>query len=254
MVLTFDDYRIKCSLLQIINKINPFFFIKAGILFLFILLQIYLIFIKTHHTLDLEVYPNTNPSPNIYAKNTVGQTFIPKRDNISRIEVMLGTHERENDKDIIFSLWALTPERKLLAEKNFNASTVQNNLFNAIDFHPVPVSKNKTHYFQLQSPQSTPENSICVWMNGKDIYKQGAFTYNNKEANGDLIFRVYAKRPIYKELSRITRNYSGIFASYGFLIAAVIFFEVIQILILIKLLEFIGYFLKERKEKIEVNG
>jgi len=253
MVLTFGDYRIKYPLLQIINKTNSFFLIKAGILFLFILLQVYLFFIKTHHTLDLEVYPNTNPSPNICAENTVGQTFIPKRDNISRIEVMLGTHERENDKDMIFSLWALTPERKLLVEKNFNASAVRNNLFNAIDFHPVSVSKNKKHYFQLQSPQSTPENSICAWMNGKNIYKQGVFIYNNKEAKGDLIFRVYAKRPIYKELNRITRNYTGIFTSYGFLIAAVIFFEVIQIVILIKLLEFAGYLVRKRKEKTEVD-
>jgi len=233
-------------------KKRPYIFMKIFILIFFIFMQIYLIFIKTHQTLDLEVYPNTNPSPNIYAENIVGQTFIPQRDNISRIEVMLGTYGRENDKDLIFSLWALTPERKLLAKKNFNASTVRNNLFNAIDFHPVPVLKNKKHYFQLQSPQSTPENSICVWMNGKDIYKHGAFIYNNKEAKGDLIFRVYAKRPIYKELSRITRNYTGIFASNGFLIAAVIFFEVIQIIILIKLLELLETFLRKKSEKIEV--
>lgn len=233
-------------------KKRPYIFMKIFILIFFIFMQIYLIFIKTHQTVDLEVYPNTDPSPNIYAENIVGQTFIPQRDNISRIEVMLGTYGRENDKDIILSLWAETPERKLLAEKNFNASTVQNNLFNTIDFHPVPVSRNKRYYFQLQSPQSTPGNSICVWMNGKDIYKQGVFIYNNKEAKGDLIFRVYAKRPIYKELSRITRNTTGIFASNGFLIGAVIFFEVIQIVILIKLLGLLETFLRKRSEKIEV--
>ncbi len=234
-------------------KKRPYIFMKIFILIFFIFMQIYLIFIKTHHTLDLEVYPNTKPSPNIYAENIVGQTFIPQRDNISRIEVMLGTYGRENDKDIILSLWAETPERKLLAEKNFNASTVQNNLFNAIDFHTVPVLKNKKYYFQLQSPQSTPGNSICVWMNGRDIYKHGAFMYNNKEAKGDLVFRVYAKRPIYKELGRITKNTTGIFASLGFLIGAVIFFEVIQIVILIKLLELLETFLRKRSEKIEVN-
>jgi len=234
-------------------KKRPYTFMKIFILIFFIFMQIYLIFIKTHHTLDLEVYPNTDPSPNIYAENIVGQTFIPQRDNISRIEVMLGTYGRENDKDIILSLWAETPGRKLLAEKNFNASTVQNNLFNAIDFHTVPVLKNKKYYFQLQSPQSTPGNSICVWMNGRDIYKHGAFMYNNKEAKGDLVFRVYAKRPIYKELGRITKNTTGIFASLGFLIGAVIFFEVIQIVILIKLLELLETFLRKRSEKIEVN-
>lgn len=249
--MTFNHSGIQYPLLRIIAKKSSLFFIKAGVLFLFILLQVYLIFVKTHHTLDIEVFPNTNPSPNIYADNIVGQTFTPQKDNISRVELLLGTYERENDKDVEFSLWALDPEKKLLAKKTFNASTVQNNLFNAIDFFPVPVAKNTKYYFQLRSPQSTPDNSICVWMNGKDIYKEGAFTYNNTEAKGDLVFRMYAKRPISKELRRITRNYSGVFSSYGLLIAAVIFFEAVQIVILLKLLQLLGVFLQKRRERGE---
>jgi hypothetical protein len=222
-----------------VNSKDPFFLIKAGILFIFIILQLYLIFINKHQTLDLEVYPNTNPSPNIYAENTIGQIFIPKRDNISRIEVMLGTFGRENNKDIIFSLWELTPEKRMLTETTFNASSVKNNLFNAIDFSPKAVSRDRAYAFELRSPQSTPDNSICVWMNREDIYDQGAFILNNQEAKGDLVFRVYSKRPIFKELSRITRNYSGIFASHVFLMAAVLIFALVQILVLIKLLNFL---------------
>jgi len=229
-----------------VNRKDPFFLIKAGILFIFIILQLYLIFINKHQTLDLQVYPNTNPSPAVRDENTVGQTFVAKRDNISRIEVMLGTYDRENNKDITFSLWALTPEKELLAEESFNAAFVADNLFHAIDFHPVYVTKNMEYYFQLTSPQSTSDNSICVWMNREDIYDQGTFIHNNREAKGDLVFRVYSKRPIFKELGRITRNYSGIFASQVFLSAAVLLFVLIQILVLIKLLNFLESWLHKQ--------
>ena len=219
--------RIKCSLVRNV---------KIGILVFFILLQLFLIFINKHQTLDLEVYPNTNPSPAVCYENTVGQTFVPKRDNISRIEIMLGTFGRENNRDIVFSLWELTPEKRMLTETTFNASSVKNNLFNAVDLSLKAVSRDRAYAFELRSPQSTPDNSICVWMNREDIYDQGAFIHNNQEAMGDLVFRVYSKRPIFKELSRITRNYSGIFASQAFLTAAVLLFVLIQILVLIKLL------------------
>jgi hypothetical protein len=228
------------------NRKNPFFLIKTGILFIFIILQLYLIFINKHQTLALEVYPNTNPSPAVCYENTVGQTFVPRRGNISRIEIMLGTFGRENDRDIVFSLWELTPEKRMLTETIFNASSVKNNLFHAVDFSPVAVSRDRAYAFELRSPQSTPDNSICVWMNREDIYDQGAFIYNNQEATGDLVFRVYSKRPIFKELSRVTRNYSGIFAGQVFLMAAVLLFVLIQILVLIKLLNYLESWLQKQ--------
>ena len=228
------------------NRKDAFFLIKIGILFIFIILQLYLIFINKHQTLDLEVYPNTNPSPAVCCGNAVGQTFIPKRGNISRIEVMLGTYGRENDRDIVFSLWELTPEKRMLTEVTFNASSIKNNLFHTVDFSSKAVSRDQAYAFELRSPQSTPDNSICVWMNRGDIYDQGAFIYNNQEAQGDLVFRVYSKRPIFKELSRITRNYSGIFASQFFLMAAVLFFVLIQFLVLLKLLNFLESWLQKQ--------
>jgi len=114
-------------------KVN-FKFIKFTIVMLFILMQIYLIFIKKHYALDIDVYPNTNPTSHVYEDNSVGQTFIAQRDNLSRIDVMLGTHDRVNDKDVIFELWEMDGERKLVAKSVFNASSVKNNLYHPITF------------------------------------------------------------------------------------------------------------------------
>ena len=228
-------------------SIGKFKIIKYTTLIIFILFQIYLIFIKKHYALDFEIYPNAVPSPNIFWNNIIGQTFIAERDNLARIDLMLGTHERINDKDVFFELWEIGSKRNLIIKKVFNASTVKNNLYYPIEFKPIKKSRHKKYYFILYSPESTPENSISIWMNEKDIYRFGECYFNHNAQRGDLNFRVYSKRPIYCELGRVVRNYSGILGNKLFLILTIIFFEIIQILFLAKLIDLVYYSLRKNE-------
>lgn len=221
---------------------------KSSFMILFILMQIFLIFLKRHHALDLDVTPNNQPSPNIYQTERVGQTFIAKRNSLARIDIMLGTHDRNNDKDIIFILREKSPERKVKRRIIFNASTIINNLYYPLEFKPIQRSKGKEYYFILQSPESTFENSICAWTNTNNIYREGAFVYNNSPVRGDLIFRIYSKRPIFTELKRIVRHNNGIFGSLWLLILAILFFEFVQILLLSKMLDFIHGKFHQKKD------
>jgi hypothetical protein len=214
-------------------------FIKFSGLALFILMQIFLLFIKKHDTLDLDITPNTQPSPNIYGNGRMGQTFIARRNGLARIDVMLGTHKRQNDKDVLFSIVERKPEKKEVFTTRFNAASVEDNLYHRFEFPPVKTSDGREYYFFFQSPLSTPENSICVWTNTKNIYSDGQYLFNDLPAGGDLVFRVYSKRPVFTELRRIVKNYPGIFGQTWLLILAILFFEVIQILVLSKLLDFL---------------
>ena len=228
-----------------------FVIVKRIFLVLFILLQGYLIFLKKHDSLDIDVTPNTNPSLNIYGQGNLGQTFIARRNRLARIDVMPGTHGRKNDKDIIFELREIHPENKFITRTIFNASSVKNNLYYSFVFKPLKDSQRKTYYFLFQSPQSTPENSICLWTNNRNIYKEGDFLFNHQSQSGDLIFRVYSRRPIFTELRRVVRNYSGIFGNVYFFLVAIAFFEVAQILMLSKLLDLIRHVLTEEPAKDE---
>jgi hypothetical protein len=211
--------------------------VKCAVIIIFILLQAYLIFVNKHLVLDIDAYPNTRPSPNVFSDYTIGQTFFADRDYLSKIEVMLGTHERKNDKDVIFQLWEWAPEKNLVVQKKFNASTVQNNRYNAVEFTPQKQSKKKGYLFLFSSPESSPDNSICAWMNKEDIYRKGSFMLKGRSQEGDLVFRVYFKRSIAAELGRIVRHYSGIFGNELFLILALIFFTAVQLFVLSKLLD-----------------
>jgi hypothetical protein len=213
--------------------------IKLSIVFLFILFQLYLIFLKNHEALDIDAHPNSRPTKNIEGHYKVGQTFVAKRDNMCRIDLKLGTHGRENDRDIIFQLWQTSPKRTLVVQQDFSASVVNNNQYNPIRFLSIEHSKNQEYYFLLHSPKSTPDNSICAWMNDENIYDEGSLMLNNRHSLGDLVFRVYSKRPVFTEMGRIVRNYSGVFGNKYILIFVVWLFVSVQVLVLYKLLDFV---------------
>jgi len=215
-----------------------FVVIKFSVIILFVLFQVYLVFIKKHDALDIDSYPNSQPTANIHSYHKIGQTFVAKRDNLCRIDLMLGTHDRENDKGIFFQLWQNAPEKTLVAQQEFNASDVMNNLYNPVRFSPIKHSEDREYYFLLYSPESTPDNSICAWMNQKNIYRKGRLTLNDRPHLGDLVFRVYSRRPVYTELGRIVRHYSGVFENKYILILVIILFVSVQILVLYKLLDF----------------
>jgi len=220
------------------NVLHNLKFIKITIILLFVLLQVFLIFIKRHDTLDIDVYPNNAPSPNIMGNQTIGQTFAADLDNLSRIDIMMGTYARENTKTIVFQLFHLDPGRILKREKTFSASTVQNNRYHTIRFDPINNSRDKKYYFMLSSPESTTDDSLSAWMNTSNIYPPGKIRIRNRPTDGDLVFRAYFRRPVYTELGRIIRNYPGIFGNQTILICILILFEIVQIFILIKLMDF----------------
>jgi hypothetical protein len=76
-------------------------------------------------------------------------------------------------------------------------------------------------------------------MNDQNIYREGTYWFRDREAEGDLIFRVYSKRPVFTELGRIVRNYSGVFGSRTVLVFTIILFETAQVIMLWWLLGFI---------------
>jgi len=216
---------------------DPLILVKYSVLFLFLLLQIYLIFVKKHDSLDLDIYPNTTPTQLIFGAQTVGQTFFAESDNLCRVDIMMGTLDRQNDRDLIFSLWELGQKKALVRSVTVNTSRLLNNLYNSFVFKPVRKSKDREFAFILSSPTSWQENSVCAWMNDRNIYRRGTVLLNNAAGRGDLVFRIYSKRPIATELHRIVRNYPGIFGKTWFLILSILLFEAVSFLMLAKLLD-----------------
>jgi len=212
--------------------------INLLILGFFLLMQFWLIFLKTHDTMDINVSPGTNPTLNFWGTTRMAQSFVSRLNGLSRIDVSLATHGRPNTKDVIFELRQAT-EAKAFVRLVFNAATVRNNAFRTFTFPKQHRSAGKKFIFSLTSPDSTEPDSICIWMSQLNIYEDGNYLINGRPQTGDLNFRVYSRRAIVSELRRIVRNYPGIFHSPALLVAAMLLFTLAEILVLAKLLDII---------------
>lgn len=225
---------------------DPLILSKYAVVFFFLILQIDLIFLKKHDTLDLDISPNTIPTQLIHGDQTVGQTFVAESDNLCRVDIMMGTLGRQNDRDLTFRLYRLGEGAAEVRTTTVDAGGLLNNLYNAFIFKPVPKSKKRAYSFILSSPESRPENSVCAWMNGRNIYGKGTALVNGAPARGDLVFRVYSKRPIFTELPRIVKKNPGVLGKSWFFILCACLFEAVSVLILIRVLDLFILSLKKQ--------
>lgn len=203
----------------------------------FLLFHAWLVFAKTHDTFEIDARPNAVPSPNIMGDIEIGQTFVVPSNGLSRIDVMLATHRRTNDREVVFRVWELRPERHLVAETAFNPADAADNLYRAFVFDPIARSGGKTYAFTLSSPASTLGNSLSVWMNEDDIYPGGRAILNGSPLTGDLTFRTYSRKTLAGSWSRILAGVSGLSGTSAAILffAAFLLFEAVQAAFLLTL-------------------
>ncbi|MCX7973444.1 MAG: hypothetical protein N3B16_02975 [Candidatus Aminicenantes bacterium] len=220
--------------------------IKVAGLTFFLGLQIYLFLIRKYDCLDLNIYPNTNPTYFICNNHSVGQTFKAPQNNLHRIDLMFGTYNRTNELKIYFQLWEIRGKRKILVRQSeFRATEVKNNLYHKIKFNPISQSKGKLYYFSLSSPDSSPETGISAWMNERNIYRHGNYVFDGREKRGDLVFRTYSYHNLVSCLWRITRHYPGFLGSKLFFYFVLTFFEAISLFMFYFLLHQFLFFLEK---------
>lgn len=225
------------------RQLNSLAKVKVIALIIFILFQIYFLAIHKHDCLDLDISPNTVVAPALFGDNVVGQSFVAKNDGLARIDLIFTTYQRKNDRDIIFRLFQLKP-RRMLVEKIFNASSLIDNLYQPIRFKPQKNVKGKKLFFELLSPAGTLDNCVAIWMNHKNIYREGEYLFRRSPQKGDLVFRVYSRRPVMTELGRIVKSTRGFFGNLWALIIAIIFFEVALCYLFMRLIKFLWYSIK----------
>ena len=194
----------------------------------FALLLVYFLAVARHDTLILDVSPNDTPSPRIFGLRTVGQTISVKTNGLARVDFMVGTYQQAIQADLFFELWEVGPAKKRVVSKSFSGSVLKDNLYATAVFPPIRRSKGKSFKFVVSSLSSAPENAISLWMNARDIYRDGESLFNDAPAGGDLVFKAYAKRTIIAELGRIATRYPGVLGHPFLPAMALLLFAVVQ--------------------------
>lgn len=187
--------------------------VRSAVVGLFILMQAVLVFLVRYDTLDMDIRPNTRPSPDFHGTIDIGQTFTAAGANIGRIDILFGTHGRPVPYRVGFELYETGPGRSLVAASTIDGAAVRDNLFAAFRFKPVRGARGKKFLIRLAAPEATEDNALAVWTNDGDAYPDGTMMYNGAPDPGDLVFRVYSRRQIAAELGRILKGNPGFLGS-----------------------------------------
>ena len=198
---------------------------KAVIIGLFVLMQVVLVFFVRYDTLDMDIRPNNQPSPDFYGPIDIGETFVATGANIRRIDLLMGTHDYKVSYPVRFELFEIGSSRTLAAASAVDASVLRNNFYNTFRFPTVRRTRGKKFLFRLLAPEATAANAMAVWMNTGDIYPDGMMMYNGALGANDLTFRVYSLRTVASELGRITAKNPGILSSPGLFVLVVLLLE-----------------------------
>jgi hypothetical protein len=200
--------------------------VRPFLLVAFIVVQIFLLTIPRHDTLDLEAWPNTQPSPRIFGTRTVGQSFIPRINNMSRIDIFTGTYGLTLSSDLLFRLYEGGLDGRLAAAVRIPGPKVRDNLFTPVEFKPIKKSRGKVWTFVLSAPGAGAAEGPSLWFNPSDLLPTGALAIDGRPSPGDGIFRTYSRRTILAEWERISHGVPGRWGNPFALAVVAMLFEI----------------------------
>jgi len=176
------------------NELKPFI---VGILCCLVIASLFTAYMYgkgMETTLMIAQIDYSDPIGGIYGDIEVGQSFVATENNLTRIDVLFVTYNRENNKEILFRLKDQSSGEEI-TEIIINASEIPTNDYYNFYFDPIPDSKMKTYYFSLSSPESYPENAISIYSSRNNAYIGGSAFINGEKYPGDIAFRTYNTYP-----------------------------------------------------------
>lgn len=146
--------------------------------------------VDVHQTrLDLGFSPGQ-----IGGGNVVGQTFRPRHDDLSAVEVMFGNVGLDNAATIVFHLKA-SPLGEDLVRMEVAAADLEPNAYYAFRFPAIAQAKGKEFYFHLEAIEAAPGNGVTVFAQSGNPYSGGSLFQNHEAREGDLAFKTRYRLP-----------------------------------------------------------
>jgi glycosyltransferase involved in cell wall biosynthesis len=119
---------------------------------------------------------------------TIGQSFVARRDNLHRVDLLVGTFGRRNTRDVILSLKESPEAPGALATVRLNASLLTDNAYARFVFEPQPDSSGKSYYVCVESPESVPGDAVTLWSYRGVELTDARLYRNGRVSDGQLVF------------------------------------------------------------------
>lgn len=121
-------------------------------------------------------------------KSQVEQTFYADNDYLKEVDVRLGTFQKKNECNMIFSLYDNNMD--LIAQSKVAGESIIDNEFYKFNFASIKSSKGNKYTLKIQSDGDN-NNNIAVWGTKNDVYKEGTLKIADKKLSSDIIMKLY---------------------------------------------------------------
>ena len=164
----------------------------------------------------------------LIGQRCIGQSFVARRDNLYRIDVLLSTYGRRNTRDVILHLKELSSTPQDLATVRINASLLADNSYARFVFNPQQESQGKSYYFFLESPESIPGDAVTLWGYSHVDLPPARLYRNERPSDGQLVFGAFylddqfsevGERPLLHRWARPTIHWRRLEKAYRLLLS-----------------------------------
>lgn len=139
---------------------------------------------------SLASVPAAKSSPEITAGHPLAQTFVPRADNLARVEVLAEAFDRTNTPSLTFSVFEDGADEALRTAV-IEADHVLDGKPITVRFEPIADSEGKSYRLLIESPEGEPGNAFGAWISDCDCNPNGTlFLADAPQEDADLVLAV----------------------------------------------------------------
>jgi Dolichyl-phosphate-mannose-protein mannosyltransferase len=127
-----------------------------------------------------------------------GQTFTARKNNLTMIEVEIGTYRGRLSRGYLNLHLRKSPRsRRDIASVAIPAGTIGDCTYARLRFPPIPDSAHQSYYLMLDTKSLAPEEHLTVFLSSQDVYPDGRFLINGiPYKDSDTCFRTFYARDL----------------------------------------------------------
>jgi hypothetical protein len=130
-----------------------------------------------------------HPAPEITSGVEVSQTFVASDNDLTEVQLFLGTYIRTNTSPLVFTL--RDSAHNVVATSQVDPATVLDNAYRPFIFDRIVDSRGKTYEATLTSPSGQSGNAFTAWISACDCYPKGELSISGvPHPDEDLVMRV----------------------------------------------------------------
>ena len=121
------------------------------------------------------------------------QEFHSNLDNLARIDVLVGTHSRENASSLILELYSDPQDEFNYRVASVDTGGLVDNAYYRWIFDPLPESAGRKFVLSAWSPDADINNSVTLFTSTANVYPEGVAAINeNSRPSESLAFSTYS--------------------------------------------------------------